>query len=234
MILVNGKSHEHMDILMTNEMNKTLNKHALSKLEWACICLPTTCVPVLCQFVWQRVKVYFYLATDTSIVLEALIFAELNCREVTTIISGMHVLPFNSFLSTVYCPAGSDTYVRPLIRTRKEDAIPSVVEWSTKNDGEINFNIVGCLLIVLFLQSGFSPVYPTFDMEFLGQALNSTFSCRWSREYATLSTKYPQVLKQTKPATASRKRGSTIESPHMVKKSLTKEQWLQKRKGVKL
>lgn len=67
---------EDVDILMTNKTDMTLNLHKLSM----CVCEGLSISPhQLCTL----------CCADVSIVLESLIFSELICREVVTIISGM-------------------------------------------------------------------------------------------------------------------------------------------------
>lgn len=110
---------------------------------------------------------------------------------------------------------GSKSYVRPLFRVKSCDALfsfPSVIKWSTVHEGDLKFDIPGCILFLLCLKAG-SATYPKFvncvDW-------NKSNECGWSQHYETLDVKYSREFNQTKPVACSAKRGSSLSNDNLM------------------
>ena len=85
--------------------------------------------------------------------------------------------------------------------------MPKVHKWWFQEE----FQIRGCILLLLFLQAG-TANYPKFDDKFLNAACSGIDrGCGWSEAYERIGVKYPKKLKQTKPTMASpSSRGSRL------------------------
>ncbi len=95
---------------------------------------------------------------------------------------------------------------------------------------EKTFNVRGCILFLLFAQSGQNS-YPEFDLEYLEQKASPEFGCGWNEGYDRLSTKYKQSLRQTRPKVTPRGRGSSLGEPKKVVSIKTKEEELEELKA---
>ena len=105
--------------------------------------------------------------------------------------------------------------MRPLLRIKDKDillTLSEVVRWChSPKDGEISFNICGCILLLLHIKAG-SSFYPPID-ESLWDNVGDGYKSGWSAAYSTLPVQYTNRLLQTRPKVTTESRGASLSSP---------------------
>lgn len=100
---------------------------------------------------------------------------------------------------------------------------PSVVRWCKEIHGQLEFDIPGSILLLLFIRAGLGD-YPKYETSQLGFMALDEHKCGWNEAYSKVpdGVKYSSFLRQTRPRVSLPSRAVTIRQDNLlIKGSIT-------------
>lgn len=119
----------------------------------------------------------------------------------------------------MYITVATKSFVRPLMREKSTDLLyttPTVVRWCGEEGGKLQFELPGCILLLLFLRAGMGN-YPKYCTSMISDLINpDEHQCGWNEGYSNCGVQYSNRLQQTRPNVPTLSRGRYLKPANLV------------------